>query len=171
MNKKICLVCMILAMMLSFAACGIEVTLPPTENGSTQQTGMPEKAEKPVESENELGDYGLEILSCRLAKDYEDKDIVIVKYAFTNNSDDAASFMFAFEDAVFQNGIGLNETIFAADSAGYSSDNQTKEIQKGATLEVEVAYNLNDSETKIDVEVKELISFSDKKITKSFEIK
>ena len=171
MNKKLCLVCMILAMMLSFAACGIEVTVPPAENEATQQTETSEKAEKPDESANVLGDYGLEILSCRLAKDYEDKDIVIVKYAFTNNGDDAASFAFAFEDAVFQNGIGLNESYFVADGANYSSDNQSKEIKKGATLEVEVAYELNDSETKIDVEVKELISFSDKKITKSFEIK
>ena len=46
-----------------------------------------------------------------------------------------------------------------------------KEIKSGVTLEVEAAYELNDAETKIDVEVSELISFSDDKISKSFEIK
>ena len=37
-----------------------------------------------------LGDYSVDILSCRLAKDYEGKDVVIVKYKFANNEDDDA---------------------------------------------------------------------------------
>ena len=170
MKKRICLTCLVLIIvLLSFAACDFYTTMPSSETAEESQTTQ--KAEKPVDNDDTLGDYTLEILSCRLAKDYENKDIVIVKYAFTNNGDSAASFSFAFDDAVFQNGVGLNECYFAADSADYSSDNQSKEIQKGARLEVEVAYELNDAETKIDVEVKELISFSDKKITKTFEIK
>ena len=119
-----------------------------------------------------LGDYSVDILSCRLAKDYEGKDVVIVKYKFANNEDDdAASFSFAFDDKVYQNGVGLNEAYFLKDSANYSSDNQTKEIKKGASIEVEVAYELNDNTTDIEVEVKELFSFSDKVIKKTFSIK
>lgn len=120
--------------------------------------------------EAEVSDCSVEIQSCRLAQDYEGKPIVIVKYSFTNNSDEAQSFLFAFDDAVYQNGIGLNESWFVAESANYSSDNQTKEVQKGATLEVEVAYELNDTTTDINVELSALSLFDDKKITKTFSI-
>lgn len=120
--------------------------------------------------DDELGDYSVVIDSCRLAKDYEGDDIVIVKYIFTNNAEDSASFFLAFDETVYQDGIGLNECYFADDSANYSSDNQTKEIKQGSTLDVEVAYELNDTTTDIQVEVKELFSFDDKTITKTFTI-
>ena len=119
-----------------------------------------------------LGDYSVEIKSCRLAKDYDNKPVVIVKYVFTNNNDeDGEAFYLAFEDKVYQNGVGLNEAYFLDDSANYSSDNQMKEIKKGASIEVEAAYELNDTTTDILVEVSELWSWSDKKISKTFSIK
>lgn len=122
------------------------------------------------ESANNLGEYNLAIDSCRLAKDYEGKDIVIVKYIFTNNSDTPTSFYLTFEDNVFQDGIGLNESFVVADNANYNFDNQTKEIKKGASLEVEVAYELNDTTTDIDVEVSEAFSFSNSIVKKTFSI-
>lgn len=119
-----------------------------------------------------LGDYSVVIESCRLAEDYEGKPVLIVKYKYTNNkNDDATAFYIAFEDIAYQGGVGLNEAYVLKDSANYSADNQTKEIKKGASIEVEVAYELNDTETDVEVEVKELISFSDKTITKTFSIK
>lgn len=123
-----------------------------------------------TETAGELGDYNVEIKSCRLAKDYEGKNVVIVKYGFTNNSDSSASFDFTFEDQVFQAGIGLNKAYVLADNANYSEDNKTKEIKTGATLDVEVAYELNDNTTDIEVEVKELFSFSDSVVKKNFSI-
>ena len=117
-----------------------------------------------------LGDYSVVIDSCRLAEDYEGKAVAIIKYIYTNNSDTATSFMVAFDDAVYQEGLGLNPSYVVADSAKYNADEQMKEIQKGTSLEVEVAYELNDTKTDLNVEVKELISLSDKKITKTFTI-
>ena len=112
-------------------------------------------------ADTDLGDYSVVIDSCRLAEDYEGKAVAIIKYIYTNNSDTATSFMVAFDDAVYQDGIGLNPSYVVADSANYDSDNQMKEIQKGASLEVEVAYELNDTKTDLNVEVKEWISLSD----------
>ncbi len=109
-------------------------------------------------------------MSCRLAKDFEGKDVLIVKYKFTNNSDKAANFMFAFKDSVFQDGIGLNESYVLDDSAKYSADNQQKDIKPGSSLDVECAYELNDTKTDVEVEVKELVSLSDKTISKTFSI-
>ncbi len=122
-------------------------------------------------SSSTLGDYEVVILSCRLAEDYAGKPVVIVKYKFTNNASEPAAFYVTLDANVYQNSVGLNESYILSDSASYSSDNQTKEIKKGATLEVEVAYELNDTTTPIEVEVGELFSFSDKKVTKTFNIK
>ena len=120
---------------------------------------------------NELGDYRVEIKDCRLAKDDSGKDLIIIQFGFTNNSDDPTAFLYAFAYEAFQNGIGLTEvmeeTIKAAD---YTDADQVREIKKGTSLDVEVAYELNDTDTPVEVEVSELISFSDKKVTKTFTI-
>lgn len=71
---------------------------------------------------------------------------------------------------MYQDGVGLNTAIIIDDNASYSSDNQLKKIKKGASLDVEVAYELNDTTTDIEVEVKEFISFNDKTIKKTFSI-
>lgn len=128
-----------------------------------------------AEDNSSLGDYSVVIDSCRLAKDYEGKDVVIVKYIFGNVSDDdegSASFYLAIEDKVYQNGVGLNEAYVLDEYSNYNSDNQTKEVKKGYTLDVEVAYELNDTTSEIEVEVAELYSFSTdpKVITKTFSI-
>lgn len=124
-----------------------------------------------TEDKANLGKYSVKIDSCRLAEDFEGKPVVIVKYIFENVSNDTAtSFMVAVQDNVYQNGVGLNEAYFLADGVEYNSDNATKEIKKGASIEVEVAYVLNDTTTDIDVEVTEFISFNDDVVTKTFKI-
>lgn len=137
------------------------------DTSENQGTGTVESEE----SNTNLGDYTVGIQSCRLAKDFEGKDVVIVKYLYTNvSNDNATSFFIAFDENVYQDGVGLNESYILDDSANYSADNQSKEIKKGASLEVEVAYELNDTTTDIEVEVKELFSFDDTTITKTFSI-
>ena len=120
---------------------------------------------------DEIGKYSVVIDSCRMAEDYEGDPVVIVKYIFSNLSDDdAAAFYLTFNDKVYQDGVGLNEAYILKDTANYSSDNKTKEIKKGASIEVEVAYELNDTTTDIEVEVKEAFSFDETTITKTFSI-
>ena len=139
------------------------------EESTTEETN--ESVQKTEEDENLLGDYSIVIDSCRLAKDYEGDDVVIVKYIFTNVSDDEAqAFWIVADDHVYQNGVGLNEAFILDDSVDYNSEDQMKEIKMGSSLEVEVAYELNDTETDIEVEVSKLISFSDKTITKTFSL-
>ena len=117
-----------------------------------------------------IGDYKVEILDSRMAKDYAGNDVIIIKYSFTNNSDTPTAFYTAFEDNAYQNDIGLNDAILVEDSAEYSADNQTKDIKTGATLEVEVAYELNDTPSDVVVEVTEFLGFDDTVITKTFKI-
>lgn len=164
--KKVLSLFLVLVVLLSFAmfALGSSSEEEKVDQGSGSATQQ-------QEDDSNLGDYNVEIKSCRLAKDYEGKDVVIVTYVFANvKADEAASFYVTFEDTVYQNGVGLNEAYVLADDANYSEDNQTKEIKKGASIEVEVAYELNDTETDIEVEVEELFSFEDKVLTKTFSI-
>lgn len=135
--------------------------------GGTEDQGSG-SASSNSSSNSDLGDYNVIIESCRLATDYEGEPIIIVKYKFTNNGDEPACFAWSLKYDAFQDGVGLNQCYFVDDSANYSSDNQTKEIKKGASLFVEVAYKLNDSTTDVEIDVSELISFSDKKIIKTF---
>ena len=161
--NSILLFALIAALTVNFAACGGKKSDKDQGNG---------KAESNTSDDSTLGDYSVQIQSCRLAKDYEGKDVVIVKYLFKNhNDDDSAAFYIAFDDTVYQNGVGLKEAYVLDDSANYNSDNQMKEIKKGASIEVEVAYQLNDTTTDIEVEVKELISFNNKTVKKTFSIK
>ena len=95
---------------------------------------------------------------------------MIVKYGFTNNADDATSFMMTFGAKAYQNGVEMSKCYFVGDGANYSSDNQSKDIKKGASLDVEVAYTLNDTTTDVEIEVDRLWSLDDKVITKTFKI-
>ena len=157
------------AVLLSFAvfALGSSSETEPADQGNATA----DKDNAAADDTTSLGQYSVEIKSCRIAKDYEGDPVVIVLYGFTNvSSEESGSFMFCFDDVVYQNGVGLNECLFVDKNANYSADNQTKEIKKGATLDVEVAYELNDTTTDIEVEVKELFSFDDKTLTKTFSI-
>lgn len=162
MKKVKVLLAVMLVLMFAMFALGSGEDTSEDQGKGTVESG---------ESDTNIGDYTVEIQSCRLAKDYEGKGVVIVKYLYTNvANDDATAFFTAFDETVYQNGVGLNESYFVDDSANYSSDNQMKEIKKGASLEVEVAYELNDTTTDIEVEVKELFSFDNTTITKTFSI-
>lgn len=139
-------------------------------NSQNQGNGSASGGSSNSSDNSNLGDFNVVIAGCRLAEDWEGAPVIIVKYKFTNNDDDPAAFWTSINDAVYQNNIGLNECYLVEDSANYTSDNQMKEIRKGATIEVEVAYELNDKTTPIVVEVEEFFSYDNKKVTKTFTI-
>ena len=115
-----------------------------------------------------VGDYHVEILSCRVVKGYDNKDVVILKYKFTNHSDDSANFARSISDEVYQNGVGLSGAYVLPDEANYNEDNQSKDIKPGVSLELEVSHELNDSTAPIEVELTEHLGWSDDKVTKTF---
>ena len=137
-----------------------------SNDGDSQDVVSTEK----TENDTKLGNYNVEIKSYRFASTFDGKPAIIITYSFTNNDDDSVAFYLALDDVAFQNGVGLNEAFLLESDANYSSDDQLKEIKKGATIDVEIAYELNDTTTDVEVEVKELISFSNKKVTKIFKI-
>ena len=162
MKKATALITLLATLILTLCSCIYVSDTPDQGNG----TVTPDNS-----SASSLGDYEVVIESCRLASDYFGEPIIIVKYKFTNNDNDPSCFSWSLNNAAFQDGIGLNKCYLVDDSANYSSDNQTKEIKKGSSISVEVAYKLNDTTTDVEIEVSELISFNKKTITKTFTIK
>lgn len=156
--KKAIIVVLLLSLILCICSC------------DTQDQGIDQAAPNTTPSSS-LGDYDVVIESSRLATDFQGNDIIIVKFKFTNNSEEPAAFNYSISCSAFQNGVGLNECYFADGSANFSLDNQNKEIKKGVTLTVEVAFELNDSTTDVEIEVSELWSLNNKKVTKIFSIK
>jgi uncharacterized protein YxeA len=164
--KRLLAILLALVLILTFGA----FALGSGESGTDNQNKEDSSAAAKDENKNNLGDYNIEIKSSRLTTDYAGKPVIVITYSYTNNSDDPTAFYIAVEDLAFQNDIGLNETFMVKDGDPYNADNQRKEIKKGATLDVEVAYDLNDTTTPVEVEVTELISLNDYKVTKTFEI-
>ena len=115
-----------------------------------------------------LGDYDVSIVSHRVTKNYDDSPVIIVKYAFTNNSDEAASFDWTIEDRLYQNGVELTETIIVDDN--YNAELSYSEIKPGVTLELEKAYSMRDTASQITVELSKLISFTDDVLTYTIDL-
>lgn len=103
--------------------------------------------------------YYIEVLSARKSKDYNGKEVVIINYKYTNNSDETTSFMFACSAQAFQNNVELESAIVTGDKS-YSSENALKDIKPGGTIEVQKAYVLQDN-SPVTVEVGPLFSFDD----------
>lgn len=122
-------------------------------------------AESEEKANDTVGDYKCVVKGAKLCKDWSGKDAVLITYEFTNNSDSAVSFDVALDARAYQDGVGLETAILDEDT-----DYLDVDIKPGVTKEVKKAYNLRDTSTEIEIEVSELISFSDDKIVTTVEI-
>lgn len=100
------------------------------------------------------------IESARLSKDVDDKQVVILTYKFTNNSDESASFFSAVDDTTFQKGVELERGVVVDDDY---KDGSMKEVKKGASIELDESYILTDEKSPVEIELTEFMG--DKKIT------
>lgn len=176
MKKILKMTALLFTLAAVFALCLTGCSGEPSESGGEPaQSNVAETASpspEPEEGENgagNLGDYTVEILSARKSTDYEGKDAIVIRYSFTNNSDDATSFMFATQSKAFQDGVELEMAVLMDDDT-YNSQDLTKEIKTGASIEVEKAFVL-DSDSPVEAEVSELVSFDDEqKVEKTFDL-
>lgn len=122
-------------------------------------------AESEEKANDTVGDFKCVVKGAKLCKDLTGKDAVLITYEFTNNSDSAVSFDVALDARAYQDGVGLETAILDEDT-----DYLDVDIKPGVTKEVKKAYNLRDTSTEIEIEISELISFSDDKIVTTVEI-
>lgn len=131
----------------------------------TTSTNAPIIADNAETKTGKIGKYNITIKESKVVQN-GDKNILIVTYVFTNNSDDSKAFMYAVTDKLFQNGVELG-TVYSSWGMEdeYNFDNKSKEIKPGVSLDVQCAYELNDTTTDVEVEITEWISLDDKKLT------
>lgn len=156
--RKLYALCVAMLLTVSVMGCG---------SGQTQPT----QTEPAVSQENDgtLGDSKVEIGDFLLTKTYEGKDAIVINMNFTNNSDDAKSYMSALMSTAYQDGVELSTAIIIDDTV-YDSDSQMKELKKGASINVQVAYELSNITSDVEFEVEEFLSFSNSKLEKTFVI-
>lgn len=128
-------------------------------------------AAKTEKNEGDIGKYNIVVKDSKIVSDYEGKSVLLVTYSFTNNSDKSASMAYTIEDKAFQNGVELSPVYMTYGIDDYNLEDHDKELKPGVTLDIKRGYYLNDSETVVNIELSELISFSDDVLKYDIDIK
>ena len=172
MRKFIKSTALLIVLALSLSGCGVlSDTSSDQSSESTASSQSPTPAgskDSTMQDEGDIGDYHIKIVSAEKGQDYSKKDVIIVTYEWTNNSDDEQMFSTAFQAKAFQGGIECS-SLTVVD--GVDGAKPLSNIKPGATLTVQEAYLLND-DSDVEVEVSAWISFgNDAKVVKTFSVK
>lgn len=177
--KKIIPFALSLALLVSLFGCGgsseqqkSKETATPSQNVETPSEKpseqIPEETEMPaVNGAGDLGDYHVEIKGAALGEDYEGNPIIVITYSWTNNSDETKSPMWTISEKAFQDGVEL-DTAIVMNSDVYDSGASMKEVRPGTTIEAQCAFVMT-SESIVEFEMTELISFSNEMVAMNFD--
>lgn len=113
-----------------------------------------------------LGDYYVEIKSAELKADYNGESVIVITYAWTNNSEDTTSAMVATSEKAFQDGIELDSAYTVKD---VDFSNNSKDVRPGTTIDIKKAFVLTSDSSIVEFEVTEWISFSDDMVSMNFD--
>lgn len=143
--KKLLALMLVLAMAFCFAACG----------GGGEEAAVDENPYL-----IEIGDFTAEYTGYEILKDSDGADALVCTYNFTNNSEEAQSFEWAWMYAYYQDGIELDYSVvfISEDSFDCYDDDTMTDIQPGNSLEVKTTYKLNNLESPVEVEFVDMYS-------------
>ena len=117
------------------------------------------------------GQANVEIDSYRLCEDKDGNDIIIVKYLLENNGKESTCLFYESDIYVYQNGVSLTEAYELPKKCDYDESDRDKQIKGGAKYYAEVAYELEDKEKPVEVEVTDYSFLKDDLKTKTFKLK
>lgn len=100
-------------------------------------------------------------------EDFDGADALVLTLDFTNNSKEMSTYFWSVYGTAMQNDTELESAIIYTDYDAYEmiDDNQFEEVDPGATLEVQVAYVLEDTTSEVEVTFEEMIGSKNGKIT------
>ena len=174
MKRKVFAIVLALVLVFAMTACGGGNDSQPaadntSSNAATEDNGGSDNASTTGSDEGTLGDYAVKINDAQIGTDWDGNRVIVISYDFTNNSEEAASAMWALVTKAFQNGIEL-EAAYGIEEDWYNGDQDDKEIKPGATItNCQAAFVLDDN-SDVEFEVTEFLGFSDKVIAKTFSI-
>lgn len=135
---------------------------------TTTTAAKADDGNKVMDTEGDIGDYHIKIVSAKKGKDYAKKDVLIVTYQWTNNGDDEQMFSTAFSISAYQNGVECDDITMVD---GVDTQKSLSKIKPGATMELQDAYILN-GDSDVSIEVGPWISIGESsKVTKTFSVK
>ena len=140
---------------------------PSSQSNDEAENNKSEEADGKMIGAGDLGDYYIEIKGAELDQNYDGESIIVITYAWTNNSDETTSVMFATLEKAFQDGIEL-ESEFLAKNTDFS--NNSKEVRPGTTLDIKKAFVLTSDTSTVEFEVTEWLGFSDNTVTMNFDL-
>lgn len=125
------------------------------------------KTEEQKQSSNILETSNMKVVikDSSIVKDYKGNDILKVTYDYTNLKSEPQMFLVAASALGYQNGVELTTAV-----PEETNDSSSKNVQKDATLEVSMYYEISDKATPVDIEVRESFSTSGKKAAKTFNL-
>lgn len=162
MKKKLVAVILATSMAFSFTACGSPAPAK-SEDAKTEGTA-PQKAEEKepedttksakVEQINlDNADGTLVYSRHEVTTNYNGATAVRIYFNYTNKSDETKTAQSTFYPQVFQNGIECEFTMGNLEESNEASNNLSKELQKGTTLEVAFVYALQDDANPVTLKV------------------
>jgi len=161
--KKLLSVLMVVAVVFAFSACGTSAT---DDQGSTEATSAA------ATTGHNLGDYEVTFGDAAIGDDYDGTKCFFVAYEFGNYSEDTTGAYTAVYAQAFQDGVEL-ESAFAVDYPDgdweNGANNYMKDIRPDNTISVCESFILT-SDSPVEVEITELISFSELKVAKTYDV-
>lgn len=154
-------------------------TAPPPANtqaatsSASTTSATPTSPSAPAKSsggKGNVGNFNVSIQSVRRTKDYQGKDAVVVKYSWTNNSNATTSALASLLPYCYQDGIQLDPATLGDNDNHDLIQAEYKNVQPGKSLTCESAYLLSGKESKVDVNISDIASLGENKVTASFSI-
>ena len=169
--KKIGIALVVLIAVVVVIGCSDDQSSDTTETPAQEQSETQASEDEQGEAEEEAAEeadegpsiatdskYAVTINGFHLTEDYDGAPAIAIDYTFTNVSDDSPTSMdLATTITVYQDGLECERAYFADDDG----DNGSSKVKAGKSIDVTLAYKLQDTTSDVEVEVAELFSWSD----------
>ncbi|RHR11038.1 DUF5067 domain-containing protein [Pseudoflavonifractor sp. AF19-9AC] len=150
--KRTKLLCLFLAvlMLLSLTACG---------------KGGKEEPEDP--NLLTVGEFELRYKGASIMTDYEGNDALVLTLDFTNNSKETTDYFWAIYETAMHNDTELDMAIVYLNEETLESvdDSQYQNVDPGATVEIQTAFELDDTTGEVEVIFEEMTGSKNDSIT------
>lgn len=178
MKKRILAMVFATFVACSLYGCGnsnVSVTNDSTGSASTQTSTDTVEQEGETQtvsqSEGDLGSYHISIGDATVTKDYEGTRIARVAFEFTNNSEDTVAFDGATLARAYQDGVELEQNFGVDEDEDKEVANTSKNVRPGATVTCALCWEIENTDSAIEVEIEEWLSDSGESLSKTFEFK
>ena len=167
--KKSLIVIAALILAMSVAGCGKKTENTNTTPQQTAQAVEGTEAKSDTKADSYSGEVSNNDISIEEAKliNYDDSDVVVVSFEFTNKTDSDQSFSGVYDVIAEQNGSSLAPaTVIGVDGVELLTLSQN--IAPGETITVQKAYKLDSKSSPLEITVQPFSSDDESFVTKTF---